>query len=76
MGPDRGAASGARRPLHGYILRLIMDLGIVGAIALLVAWALGTWFAEPPGWFHVLLSAGVFALIWRIVDRGAKKPPQ
>ena len=55
-----------------------MDLGILGSIALLVVWALGTWFAEPPGWFHLLLSVGVFALIWRIVDRGASRrdPPR
>jgi hypothetical protein len=55
-----------------------MDFGIFGAIALLVVWALGTWFAEPPGWFHLLLSLGVFALIWRIVDRSTTRrdPPR
>lgn len=52
-----------------------MDLGILGAIALLVGWALGTWFLEPPGWFHFLLSLGVFALIWRIVSRDVPKGP-
>jgi predicted MFS family arabinose efflux permease len=52
-----------------------MDLGILSALALLVAWALGTWLAEPPGWFHALLSLAVFGLIWRIVDRQAGPPP-
>ncbi len=50
-----------------------MDLGLLGAIALLVAWALGTWFAEPPGAFHLLLTGGVFLLLWRIIVRGT--PP-
>jgi threonine/homoserine/homoserine lactone efflux protein len=52
-----------------------MDLGIAGALALLVAWALGTWFAEPPGWFHLLLTAGVFLLLWRIIVRGTPRGP-
>lgn len=52
-----------------------MDLGIAAAVALLAAWAAATWWLEPPGWFHLLLTLGVFALLWRIVDRGARRPP-
>ncbi len=50
-----------------------MDLGIIGSIALLAAWAAGTWLAEPPGWYHGLLTAGVFLLIWSIVRRDARR---
>ena len=51
-----------------------MDLGIIGAIAMLVVWAVATVFFDAPGWVHLLLSLGVFLLIWRIVTRnGADK---
>jgi hypothetical protein len=57
-----------------------MDLGIAAAIAMLVIWAIGTVAFEAPGWLHILLSAGVFLLIHRIVVRGtpnaADKPPR
>jgi hypothetical protein len=46
-----------------------MDLGIVGAVAMLVAWGVATVFFDAPGWVHLLLSVGVFLLIWRIVTR-------
>jgi hypothetical protein len=52
-----------------------MNWTIIGAIALLVAWALGTWTVEPPGWFHLLLTVGVFLLIWRIVVRDTPEQP-
>ena len=52
-----------------------MDLGILAAIAMLVAWAVGTYaFSPAPGWLHALLTAGVFLLIWRIVVRGTPTP--
>ena len=47
-----------------------MDLGILAAIAMLVVWAVATFMLEAPGWIHLLLSAGVFLLIYRIVVRG------
>ena len=47
-----------------------MDLGIIGAIALIVVWAVATFRFEAPGWVHLLLSAGVFLLIFRIVMLG------
>jgi len=47
-----------------------MDLGIIAAIVMLVVWAIGTFAFEAPGWLHLLLTAGVFLLIQRIVVRG------
>ncbi|MGH7696628.1 MAG: hypothetical protein ACRENH_16695 [Gemmatimonadaceae bacterium] len=46
-----------------------MDAGIFIAVAMLVVWAAGTFFSEAPGWLHLLLTFGVFLLIWRIVVR-------
>ena len=50
-----------------------MDLGMIAAIAMLIVWAVGTFVFEAPGYIHLLLTAGVFLLIWRIVVRGSKK---
>jgi len=47
-----------------------MDIGMVAALAMLVVWAIGTFFFDAPGWLHALLTFGVFLLIWRIVVRG------
>jgi threonine/homoserine/homoserine lactone efflux protein len=47
-----------------------MDVGIFIAIVMLLVWGVGTFFAEAPGWLHLLLTVGVFLLIWRIVVRG------
>ena len=54
-----------------------MDIGIIAAIAMLAVWALGTFVYEAPGWIHLLLSAGLFVLMWRIVVRGTRRevPP-
>ena len=48
-----------------------MDLGIVGAIALLVIWAYVALVKDGPGWIHLLLTVGVSLLIYRIVVRGS-----
>ena len=55
-----------------------MDIGIIVALALLVVWAIGTFFFEGPGWIHLLLTVGVTMLIWRIVVRGTRgvEPPK
>jgi hypothetical protein len=50
-----------------------MDLGIIVAVAMLIGWAVGTFVFEAPGYIHLLLTAGVFLLIWRIVVRGSPK---
>jgi hypothetical protein len=58
-----------------------MDVALLTAIVMLVLWAAGTFFLDAPGWINLLLSAGVFILIWRIVIKAAetkttKKPRQ
>ena len=50
-----------------------MDIGILAAIAILVVWAVGTFTLNGPGWIHLLLTLGVFLLIWRIVVRGTSE---
>jgi Family of unknown function (DUF5670) len=50
-----------------------MDIGIIAALAMLVVWAVGTFMFDAPGWIHLLLSVGIFLLIWRMVARG--QPP-
>jgi Family of unknown function (DUF5670) len=55
-----------------------MDLGIVGAIVLLIVWAIGALVIQGPGYIHLLLTVGVSLLIYRIVARNAsstKAPP-
>jgi hypothetical protein len=47
-----------------------MDLGILVAVATLIVWAIATFMFEAPGWIHLLLTVGVFLLIYRIVMRG------
>lgn len=48
-----------------------MDLGILGALALLIIWAISALVLEGPGWVHLLLTIGVSLLIYRIVVRGS-----
>jgi hypothetical protein len=52
-----------------------MDLGMLAAVAMLVAWAIATVFFDAPGWVHLLLTVGVFLLVWRAVARGGVKNP-
>jgi len=55
-----------------------MDLGIIVAIITLIMWAIGALVMQGPGWIHLLLTAGVSLLIYRIVvrtSRPAKSPP-
>ena len=51
-----------------------MDAGLVAAFALLLVWAAGTFFFDAPGWINLLLSLGVFLLIWRITKRPGRAP--
>ena len=48
-------------------------LGIPVALVMLAAWAVATFAYDAPGWVHLLLTAGVFLLIYSIVVRGT--PP-
>jgi threonine/homoserine/homoserine lactone efflux protein len=53
-----------------------MDLGLIGAVAMLVIWALLTFVMNhAPGYTHALLIAGVSLLIWRVVKRGGPATP-
>lgn len=53
-----------------------MDLGMLIGIALIVIWAIGALAFEGPGWIHLLLTFGVFVVIWRIVVRGDRRHPE
>ena len=51
-----------------------MDPGLIAAVAMLVVWAFVTFTSEAPGYVHLLLTLGVFLLIWRITVRSSRKP--
>ena len=44
--------------------------GVPVALIVLAAWAVATFAYEAPGWVHMLLTGGVFLLIYSIVVRG------
>jgi hypothetical protein len=50
-----------------------MDLVVIAAIAMLAVWGVAIVFFEAPGWMHVLLTVGLFLLLWRIATRNAAK---
>jgi uncharacterized protein DUF5670 len=52
-----------------------MDLGIVTGVALLVIWAIGALIYDAPGWINLLLTVGVFLILYRIVVRGDRRHP-
>lgn len=52
-----------------------MDVGIIAAIVMLFAWAVGALVLQGPGWIHLFLTIGVSLLIYRIVVRGSPKDP-
>jgi len=47
-----------------------MDFYIIGAVLMLAIWAFVTFTTAAPGWIHLLLTVGLFLLIYRIVVRG------
>ena len=51
-----------------------MDTGIVAAVAVLALWAAGTFFFDAPGWINLLLTGGVFLLIWRVTTLRGGSP--
>jgi threonine/homoserine/homoserine lactone efflux protein len=54
-----------------------MDLGIIVAVLLLLAWSVLTFFVnDAPGITHALLTAGVALLIWRVVKRSEPAAPE
>lgn len=52
-----------------------MDLSLIAGVAMLLVWGGLTLTTEAPGWVHLLLTAGVFLIIWRIVVRGTPSGP-
>ena len=53
-----------------------MDLGILIGIALVIIWGIGALVFDGPGWEHLLLTVGVFVIIWRIVVTGDRRHPE
>jgi len=52
-----------------------MDIGIVAGVGLLIVWAVAALVFDGPGWVHLLLTVGVFLIIYRIVVRGDRRHP-
>lgn len=52
-----------------------MDLSLLAGIVMLVVWGGVTYTTEAPGWIHLLLTGGVFLIIWRIVVRDTPSGP-
>ena len=42
------------------------------SILMLAIWAFVTFTRTAPGWIHILLTLGMFLLIYRIVVRGTR----
>ena len=49
-----------------------MDVGVITAVGMLVVWAVWALAYNGPGWVHLLLTAGVTLLIYRVVVRGTR----
>ncbi len=52
-----------------------MDFYLLAGIAMLVAWGGITYTTDAPGWIHLMLTGGVFLIIWRIVARDTPSGP-
>lgn len=52
-----------------------MDLVLAGAVLMLVLWVVLVLTTQAAGWVHLLLTFGMFLLIWRIVVRGTPGGP-
>jgi len=53
-----------------------MDIGIIAAVAMLLVWGVATVMFTAPGWVHLLLTFGIFLLVWRIVKLGERRAPR
>jgi len=49
-----------------------MDFLLILSVVMLVVWAIVTFSTTAPGWIHLLLTVGMFLLIYRIVVRGTR----
>ena len=52
-----------------------MDIGILVGVVMLIVWIIGALVFDGPGWIHLLLTVGIFVIIWRIVVRGDRRHP-
>lgn len=53
-----------------------MDIGIIIGVIMLIIWAVFVFIVNnAPGFVHLLLTVGLFIVIWRIVVRGTPKLP-
>ena len=52
-----------------------MDSYMLAGIVMLIAWGGITYTTDAPGWVHLMLTGGVFLIIWRIVVRGTPSGP-
>jgi hypothetical protein len=52
-----------------------LDFGIIVGLIMIVVWAVVVFVVNnAPGVVHLLLTLGLFIVIWRIVARGAPMP--
>ena len=49
-----------------------MDYLLILSLVMLVVWAIVTFTTTAPGWIHLLLTVGMFLLMYRIVVRGTR----
>ena len=49
-----------------------MDYLLILSVLMLVIWAIVTFSTTAPGWIHLLLTVGMFLLIYRIAVRGTR----
>jgi uncharacterized membrane protein len=54
-------------------MEAVVDLRMLGALALLLIWAIAALVMEGPGWVHLLLTIGVSLLIYSVVARGSSR---
>lgn len=54
------------RATVAFIRSIATPLGVI----MLAVWAVGAFALQGPGWIHLLLTLGVFLVIWGIVARG------
>ncbi len=45
------------------------------ALVIIAVWAVATFYFSAPGWFHGLLTGGIFLLLWGIAARPVRREP-
>ena len=52
-----------------------MDAYLIAGLVMFLRWGGVTYPTDAPGWIHLLLTGGVFLIIWRIVARDTPAGP-